>query len=244
MTSIQEHEATSVSDARAQQATAIAALARARSGYQDEHGAAYARAMATRAELTAKIADASSEQARAQADFETAFEESGFVQNDAVHAALRRKHDALTISDALAGALCKNDEGLFELAAAASDAGRAYVMEHRRARAAWAHAEAAAALAEHGPAIARAMRLLGEIPRQDSIHEDFNGRPPASAPQLRELMESRFDGILCALKAMALGGEQDTTPPDEIGAIEIKERDLLSPAQIHKTRDALYAAKP
>ncbi len=239
MNSTQDHAETTISEARALQQQAVAALASARSRYQDEHGADYAKSIATRADLTAKIAAANSEQDSAQAEFEAAFEAAGFVQNDATRAALRRKNDAMAVRDALAIALRKNEDGFFELAAAASEAGRAYVMTHRAARAAWANAEAAAALAEHGPAIARAMCLLAEVPRQDSIHEDYNGRPPASEAQRLELMASRWDGVLSALGAMALDGVHDTAPPPTIGDIEVKLGDFLSPSQIHKKRNEL-----
>lgn len=231
-----------VSEARAAQAEAIAHLATMRHEYHAIHGAAYQSAKDAHRALLAKVHDADAEMNDAQADFESAFEAAGFETNDATRAALNRKNDAHCIRESLDKAMKSRGDAMFELAAAASHAGRNYIWAYRRAYAAWARAEAEAAMAEHGPAIARAMRLLANVPRADSAYEDSQGRPSWSYSQDKELRASRWDGILKYLESCALDGGHDENPPPEIGELDAMEQHFLTPAQINRRRKELAVA--
>ena len=232
-----------VSDARANQAEAIANLARWRHEYHAVHGAAYQSAMDAHRAMRAKVHDADAEMIGAQAAFESAFEAAGFETNDATRAALNRKNDAHCIRESLDKAMKSRGEAMFALAAEASHAGRNYIWAYQGAYAAWAQAEAEAALAEHGPAIARAMRLMADVPGAHSAYEDSQDRQPWSEAQQNELWSTRWTSILTHLETLARMAVHDISRPPEIGELDAKEQQFLTPAQIVRRRKEMKIAQ-
>jgi len=225
---------------------ALAALASARTDYENGVGHQLGQAKAAQEALAAKIEAAQAEADAAAAAFDDAFKAAGFEANDTTRAALDRKNDALAMADVMKAAHAKGAKEMQEHAAQASTQARRYAAAYERAYIAHAQAEGYKALQEAGPQIARAMALAAHAPCRDSAQEDSLGRPAPTQAIRNELVAARWAFILNALKALAQEQPEFEARPhvEALGVLDVgalTARDVMTPAQIQVMRKGALA---
>lgn len=231
-------------EAQANYQAALVRLNTARTAYEQGAGGAYAAAKAQRELLERKIQEAQDEADRATDAYQQAFAAGNFEKTAAVRDALARKHEAEGLGAALRDALSKNAQDMQRHLLEASTQGREYVAAHSGAYSAYVRAQALAALAGGGEAIARTLALATAIPVAGGYWEKEFGEQGALPESLeRERDANRQDGILETLRYMArqypARAHVAEIGPLELGALQ--ERELLTTVQQLKARRAIGA---
>lgn len=237
---------THVKEAAAALQMALAELEAMHTAYHAGPGAAFAAAQ-RQSELIASQLQAA-EKAAEEADdaYHQMFAAGGYTGDAASGRIVARRTETASALQALQGASNHAKKMMLDAQMAASGPARDLVWAYKGAQRAFVSHEVANALHECGPALARAMALLAQIPVPNGIHEDFLGRPAPSAEGQRQQTESRWQFVGHALKQMAYARPEINEPITaealgefDLGALRVDQ--IMSPIAIRLARVRMNA---